>query len=169
MNNEAILQQTCVAMIRTLYPDLVLNLSLNGISLNGLSTAQKAQVIAQAKREGMETGIQDLSIYLPDGVVLNLEFKRPKGGVQSPDQQLIESKLKALGHNYYLVRSVEEVFELISEHTSLTFRWDQFIKLTELNLPNDDKVLTSQFLHWTKGTELSIVIDKLKELYDIFS
>ena len=61
MSSESILQQTCVSMIRTLYPDLVLNLSLNGISLNGLSSLQKAQIIAQAKREGMETGIQDLS------------------------------------------------------------------------------------------------------------
>lgn len=164
MNSESILQQTCVSMIRTLYPDLVLNLSLNGISLNGLSSLQKAQVIAQAKREGMETGIQDLSVYLPDGVVLNLEFKRPKGGVQSTDQQLIESKLKALGHNYYLVRSVEEVFELISNSTLPDFRYKQ---LDSLLIPNDNRVLTEQFLHWSKGSELSVVRCKLKELYNI--
>ena len=165
MNSELILQQTCVSMIRTLYPDLVLNLSLNGISLNGLSSLQKAQIIAQAKREGMETGIQDLSVYLPDGVVLNLEFKRPKGGVQSTDQQLIESKLKALGHNYYLVRSVEEVFELIANNTLSEFRYKQ---LDSLSIPNDTKVLTEQFLHWPKGTSLSTVDNKLKELYSIF-
>ena len=165
MNSELILQQTCVSMIRTLYPDLVLNLSLNGISLNGLSSLQKAQIIAQAKREGMETGIQDLSVYLPDGVVLNLEFKRPKGGVQSTDQQLIESKLKALGHNYYLVRSVEEVFELIANNTLPEFRYKQ---LDSLSIPNDTKVLTEQFLHWPKGTSLSTVDNKLKELYSIF-
>lgn len=164
-NSESILQQTCVSMIRTLYPDLVLNLSLNGISLNGLSSTQKAQVITQAKREGMETGIQDLSVYLPDGVVLNLEFKRPKGGVQSTDQQLIESKLKALGHNYYLVRSVEKVFELIANSILPDFRYKQFDKLS---IPNDTKVLTEQFLHWSKGTSLSIVDNKLKELYGIF-
>lgn len=165
MSSESILQQTCVSMIRTLYPDLVLNLSLNGISLNGLSSLQKAQVIAQAKREGMETGIQDLSVYLPDGVVLNLEFKRPKGGVQSTDQQLIESKLRYLGHNYYLVRSVEEVFELIANNTLPDFRYKQ---LDSLSIPNDTKVLTEQFLHWPKGTSLSTVDNKLKELYSIF-
>ena len=104
MSTEAILQQTFVHMFRTLYPDLILNLSLNGISLNGLSALNKAQVIAQAKREGMETGIQDLTIYLPEGKVLNLEFKRPNGGVQSEDQKKVEAKLLALGHNYYLVR-----------------------------------------------------------------
>ena len=165
MNSESILQQTCVSMIRTLYPDLVINLSLNGISLKGLSSLQKAQVIAQAKREGMETGIQDLSVYLPDGVVLNLEFKRPKGGVQSTDQQLIESKLKALGHNYYLVRSIEEVFKLIANNTLPDFRYKQ---LDSLSIPNDNKALTEQFLHWSKGTLLSTVDNKLKELYSIF-
>lgn len=165
MNSESILQQTCVSMLRTLYPDLVLNLSLNGISLNGLSATQKAQVIAQAKREGMEVGIMDLSVYLPEAQILNLEFKRPKGGVQSTDQQLIESKLKALGHNYYLVRSVEEVFKLIANNTLPDFRYKQ---LDSLLIPNDNKVLTSQFLHWSKGTLFSTVDNKLKELYGIF-
>ena len=165
MNSESILQQTCVSMLRTLYPDLVLNLSLNGISLNGLSATQKAQVIAQAKREGMEVGIMDLSIYLPEAQILNLEFKRPKGGVQSTDQQLIESKLKALGHNYYLVRSVEEVFELIANNTLPDFRYKQ---LDSLLIPNDTKVLTEQFLHWPKGTLFSTVDNKLKKLYGIF-
>ena len=122
MSTEAILQQTFVHMFRTLYPDLILNLSLNGISLNGLSALNKAQVIAQAKREGMETGIQDLTIYLPEGKVLNLEFKRPNGGVQSEDQKKVEAKLLALGHNYQLVRSIEQVFDLISLTTSVEFR-----------------------------------------------
>lgn len=161
-NSEQILQQTTVAMIRTLYPTLVLNLSLNGISLDGLSATQRAQLIRQAKLEGMEPGIQDLTIYLPDSKVLNLEFKRPNGGVQSPDQKLIESKLKALGHKYHLVRSIEEVFELIVEHTPPDFRYVQFDKLS---IPNDTKVLTKQFLHWSKGTSLELVETQLKKLY----
>lgn len=163
-NSESILQQTCVSMLRTLYPDLVLNLSLNGISLNGLSATQKAQLIAQAKRQGMENGIQDLTIYLPEGKVLNLEFKRPNGGVQSPDQKLIESKLKALGHNYHLVRSIEEVFELISLNTLADFRHTQF---GNLEIPNDGNILTDQFLHWPNDTALIEVQTKLKELYHI--
>ena len=113
MSTEAILQQTFVHMFRTLYPDLILNLSLNGISLNGLSALNKAQVIAQAKREGMETGIQDLTIYLPEGKVLNLEFKRPNGGVQSEDQKKVEAKLLALGHNYHLVRLLNKYLNLL--------------------------------------------------------
>ena len=164
MNSESILQQTTVAMIRALYPSLVLNLSLNGISLNGLPIEQRSKLITQAKREGLEPGIQDLSIYLPNGQILNLEFKRPKGGVQSDEQKAIQTKLNALGHNYYLVRSFEEVFKLIAENTLKEFRNSQFYNLA---IPSDTEVLTSQFLHWSKGTELSIVINRLKELYGI--
>jgi len=66
-SNESILQMTAVSMLRILYPSLLLNLSLNGISLAGLSPKQKSQLIMQAKREGLTTGIPDLLIYLPNG------------------------------------------------------------------------------------------------------
>lgn len=164
MSSESILQQTTVAMLRTLYPALVLNLSLNGISLNGLSATQRAQLIRQAKLEGMEPGIQDLTIYLPDSKVLNLEFKRPKGGVQSADQQTIESKLRILGHNYYLVRTPEEIFELIAQYTTIAFRQEQF---NSLLIISNNGFLTKPFLHWTAGTTISTILAKLKELYQL--
>lgn len=164
MSSESILQQTTVAMLRTLYPALVLNLSLNGISLNGLSVTQRAQLIRQAKLEGMEPGIQDLTIYLPDSKVLNLEFKRPKGGVQSADQQTIEAKLRILGHNYYLVRTPEEIFELIAQHTTIAFRQEQFNSLLVIS---NNGFLTKPFLHWTAGTPIPIILAKLKELYQL--
>lgn len=163
-SSEQILQQTTVAMIRALYPTLVLNLSLNGISLDGLSATQRAQLIRQAKLEGMETGIHDLTIYLPDSKVLNLEFKRPNGGVQSPDQKLIESKLIELNHNYYLVRSAKEVFDLIAEHTANEFRYKQFDSLLILS---NRGLLIKPFLHWPVGTSVFNIIEQLKELYHI--
>jgi hypothetical protein len=126
---------TTVAMLRELYPDLVMNLSLNGISLNGLTQIQKYQLIEQAKKEGMETGIQDLSIYLPGAQVLNLEFKRPKGGKQSPDQVAIQSKLEAMGHNYHLIRDSYEVFHLIAKLTTDEYRVAAFKQL-------DDTIIT---------------------------
>lgn len=163
-NSESLLQQTTVAMIRKLYPALVLNLSLNGISLDGLSATQRAQLIRQAKLEGMETGIQDLTIYLPDGVVLNLEFKRPKGGVQSDDQKLIESKLHDLGHNYHIVRSTNDVFDLIARYTLPSFRCTQFESLV---IPTVNDCLSEWFLHWSKGTSFELVKERLKCLYYI--
>ena len=163
-NSESLLQQTTVAMLRVLYPSLVLNLSLNGISLKGLSPTQRAQLIRQAKLEGMETGIQDLTIYLPNAVVLNLEFKRPKGGIQSDDQKLIEGKLQALGHTYELVRSTQEVFALIAEYIDPAFRRRQF---SSLIIPIKNDSLYEQFLHWPKGTKLELVEQSLKQLYYI--
>ena len=164
MSTEAILQQTFVHMFRTLYPDLILNLSLNGISLNGLSTLNKAQVISQAKREGMETGIQDLTIYLPEGKVLNLEFKRPNGGVQSEDQKKVEAKLLALGHNYHLVRTPYKVFDLIAQYTEPSYR---DFALRNIVIPSDSTKLTEQFLYFPKGTELAEVHRLLRSLYHI--
>ena len=163
-SSESTLQQTAVKMIRTFYPSLVLNLSLNGISLDGLSATQRAQLIRQAKLEGMETGIQDLTIYLPDSQVLNLEFKRPNGGTQSPDQKRIESKLISLGHNYELVRSAKEVFALIAEYTDPGFRRRQS---TTLTIPVKDDFLSESFMHWPKGTSIHVVNQQLKELYHI--
>ena len=163
-NSESILQMTAVSILRTLYPSLLLNLSLNGISLAGLSPKQKSQLIAQAKREGMQTGIPDLLIYLPEGKVLNLEFKRHNGGVQSPDQVAVQQQLTNLGHNYYLVRRTDEVFAAIAKHTTQVFRTDQ---LKSLVIPQSSGITTEQFLHWPTGTDISIITDELMKLYHI--
>jgi hypothetical protein len=125
-NLESVSQQTLVAMLRAMYPDLVINLSLNGISLTGLSPQQKAQLIREQKLQGFTNGIMDLVIYLPNAQVLNLELKRPKGGSQSTDQLVIQAKLEALGHNYFLIRDIYDVFKLIAERTSIEFRRWQY-------------------------------------------
>lgn len=163
-NSESLLQQTTVRMIREFYPTLVLNLSLNGISLNGLSVTQRAQLIHQAKLEGMETGIQDLTIYLPEGQVLNLEFKRPKGGAQSPDQKDIESKLKQLGHTYYLVRTPDEVFDLIAKYTTTVFRKTQFDQALLRFANGIDNPIILHFSKFGEGINVNQVLTKLYNL-----
>ena len=163
MSTEAILQQTAVQMVRILYPDVLLSLSLSGIKLNG-SYVENAKTIKALVPQGFERGLPDLTIYLPEGKVLNLEFKRPNGGVQSEDQKKVEAKLVALGHNYYLVRSVEHIFELIANNTLPDFRYKQF---DNLSIPSDGNTLTDKFLYWPKCTMLSEVHSKLKELYHI--
>ena len=161
--SEAIIQQTAVQMVRILYPDVLLSLSLSGIKLNG-SYIENAKTIKALVPQGFERGLPDLTIYLPEGKVLNLEFKRPNGGVQSEDQKKVEAKLLALGHNYYLVRSVEHIFELIANNTLPDFRYKQF---DNLSIPSDGNTLTDKFLYWPKCTLLSEVHSKLKELYHI--
>ena len=161
--SEAIIQQTAVQMVRILYPDVLLSLSLSGIKLNG-SYIENAKTIKALVPQGFERGLPDLTIYLPEGKVLNLEFKRPNGGVQSEDQKKVEAKLEALGHNYYLVRSVEHIFELIANNTLPDFRYKQF---DNLSIPSDGNTLTDKFLYWPKCTMLSEVHSKLKGLYHI--
>ena len=163
MSTEAILQMTAVQMVRILYPDVLLSLSLSGIKLNG-SYIENAKTIKALVPQGFERGLPDLTIYLPEGKVLNLEFKRPNGGVQSEDQKKVEAKLVALGHNYYLVRSVEHIFELIANNTLPDFRYKQF---DNLSIPSDGNTLTDKFLYWPKCTMLSEVHSKLKGLYHI--
>ena len=161
--SESLIQSTTVSMLNLLYPDFVLNLSLNGISLAGLNARDKAQLIRQAKLEGLQTGVQDLSIYLPDSIVLNLEFKT-NIGKQSPEQVLIQSKLTKLGHNYHLVRTPYEVFDLIAQYTGSSYRVFAFRNLA---IPSDSTKLTEQFLHFPKGTELAEVHRLLRNLYHI--
>ena len=161
--SESLIQSTTVSMLNLLYPDFVLNLSLNGISLAGLNARDKAQLIRQAKLEGLQNGVQDLSIYLPESIVLNLEFKT-NIGKQSSEQVLIQSKLTKLGHNYHLVRTPYEVFDLIAQYTELTYRVQC---MSELAIPSDSTKLTEQFLHFPKGTELAEVHRLLRSLYAI--
>lgn len=161
--SESLIQSTTVSMLNLLYPEFVLNLSLNGISLAGLNARDKAQLIRQAKLEGLQTGVQDLSIYLPDSIVLNLEFKTDIGK-QSTDQVLIQSKLTKLGHNYHLVRTPYEVFDLIAQYTESKYRQYWF---DQINLSYYQGRITEQFLHFPKGTELAEVHRLLRSLYHI--
>jgi len=124
-NLESVLQATTVSMLRVMYPNLVISLSMSGVSLNG-SARQNAQTMQALSAQGFVKGLPDLVLYLPESKILNLEFKRPSGGIQSADQIAIQAKLTALGHNYHLVRSYEQVFQLITEHTTTEFREEQF-------------------------------------------
>ena len=163
MQSEAVIQSTFVSLFRTLYPKFVLNLSLNGISLDGLNPSQRAKLIADCKRQGMENGVPDLLVYLPSGKVLNLEFKTTKGK-QSPDQATMQSKLKSLDHTYYLVRDIYEPFKLIAEHT---IHADRLAAFESLQIPSTDSILTEQFLHYPVGAPKSQVLQELCKLYHI--
>ncbi len=145
MESEKTLQQTTISILRTLYPDIVINLSLNGISLSGLSGQQRAQLIRECKNQGMESGTPDLLLYLPEGKILNLEFKRSTGK-QSSEQLSIEQRLLTLGHNYHLVYSYEQVFQLIASNTTLEFRKWQYGMFT--NSPAFKLFPQSEYLYY---------------------
>ena len=160
--SEAILQQTLVSILKTLYPDYVINLSLSGISLNG-SAKDNAQTMYSMVQQGFSRGMVDLLLYLPNGKVLNLELKTDKGK-QSPDQIDVQQRLTKLGHNYYVIRTVYEAFKAISEHTELSDRFEQRNKLV---IHHNGLHITKPFLHFATGTSLEIVQDTLRNLYHL--
>lgn len=67
-----------------------------------------------SKQTGMVEGISDLIIHLSGGRCVMVEVKTGTGG-QSKAQKKIEAKIKALGGNYILVRSLEDFKEQIKK------------------------------------------------------
>ena len=160
--SEAILQQTLVSMLKQLYPDYVINLSLSGISLNG-SAKENAQTMYSMIQQGFERGMPDLLLYLPNGKVLNMELKTDKGK-QSADQVDVQNRLTKLGHNYYIIRTVYEAFNAIAEHTELSDRFEQRNKLV---IHHNGLHIIKPFLHFTVGASLEVVQTTLKSLYHL--
>ena len=158
--SESTLQITLISMLRTLYSDYVINLSLNGISIP-TDIKTKTLIINQMKKEGMEKGMPDLLLYLPNGKVLNMELKTDKGK-QSADQVDVQNRLTKLGHNYYVIRTVYEAFKAIAEHTELSDRQLQF---NQLNIQHNDLYITKPFMHFATGASLEVVQDALRNLY----
>lgn len=159
---ESTLQITLISMLRLLYPDYVINLSLNGISIPG-DIKTKTLIINQMKKEGMENGMPDLLLYLPNGKVLNMELKTDKGK-QSPDQVDVQNRLTKLGHNYYIIRTVYEAFKAIAEHTEI---YDRQLQFNQLNISHNELYITKPFLHFATGTGLEVVQDTLRNLYHL--
>ena len=160
--SEAILQQTLVSILKTLYPDYVINLSLSGISLNG-SAKDNAQTMYSMVQQGFSRGMPDLLLYLPNGKVLNMELKTDKGK-QSADQVDVQNRLTKLGHNYYVIRTVYEAFNAIAKHTEV---YDRTFAYANLAISHNDLYITKPFLHFATGTNLEVVQDTLRNLYHL--
>lgn len=58
-------------------------------------------------------GTADIVIFLPESLPIWIECKRAKGGKQKEIQLQFEGEVRELGHSYYLVRSLEDVLEVI--------------------------------------------------------
>ena len=61
---------------------------------------------------GLLPGAPDLVVALPNGRVLWLEVKAPKG-VLSDNQVLVHERLGEIGHTVYVVRSIDDVKEIL--------------------------------------------------------
>ena len=69
-----------------------------------------AMAVNFSKQTGMVEGVSDLIIHMPNGRCVMVEVKNSDND-QSPKQKKIEAKIKALGGNYILVRSLEDFKE----------------------------------------------------------
>lgn len=121
--SEELLQQVIVEQFRHFYKNLIIVSSMNGVNLSQLKPTQRAIIVKNMKLQGFVKGFSDLEVILPKGKVLYVELKRPDGkGVQSQDQKNVESKLKTLGHSYFLINSIEGFFKVVNDHLDLEYR-----------------------------------------------
>jgi hypothetical protein len=67
--------------------------------------------MARMKAMGLRSGVSDLVLVLPGRVVF-LEVKEA-GGVQSEAQKRFQEKVEALGHQYFLVKSLEDLQKVV--------------------------------------------------------
>lgn len=96
------LQVLCVRWFRNTYPNYII------FSTNNECTRGKQYW----KDSGMLDGVSDLVIVIPNKIIW-IELKSDIGR-QRPDQKHFEDKIKGLGFEYYIVRSLEEFKKIIS-------------------------------------------------------
>ena len=66
---------------------------------------------------GQMAGVSDLILLLPKGKVYFIELKNPNGkGKQSPSQREFEDNVRALGHEYLIWDSWQQVKQFINAH-----------------------------------------------------
>jgi hypothetical protein len=64
------------------------------------------------KATGLLKGASDLVVILPNGKLMFVELKQPKG-IQSIDQKDFENRVKILGFEYHIIKSLDEFIILI--------------------------------------------------------
>lgn len=67
----------------------------------------------QMKARGVVAGVSDL-VYLAENRTIYIELK-VEGGVQSNEQKEFEQQCKATGHEYHIVKSLEQFLQVIGK------------------------------------------------------
>src|SRR5690606_21894851 len=89
-------------------PELLgsLEYKLKGNSILNIIRQVASIVLRKLINTGLLKGVSDLVVVLPQKVIF-VELKQPKG-VQSKFQKVFQNRVEKLGHEYYIVRSLEE-------------------------------------------------------------
>lgn len=101
-------------------PNEIAMMIRGALKSTGISQKTIDQIIAvliqRLKNTGMKPGVSDTVVMLPNGKTIFVEFKTATG-VQSEKQKEFEENCKAGGHEYYLVRSLDEFKKIIYDKT----------------------------------------------------
>jgi hypothetical protein len=82
-------------------------------------SARHIIIAKKLKAEGVKSGVADIFICLGNEKFhgLFIEVKAPKG-YQSPNQKEFEIRVKKLGYEYKIVRSVDDLIQVLKEYES---------------------------------------------------
>lgn len=108
IDREGPIHRSILAYLRLVFPRAVIHHSANEIGLSGDKIMRQ---IAAAKRNGMVKGFPDLIVLSSQGVML-FEVKA-EGNYADKDQRELHERLRELGYRVGIVRSIEDVRELI--------------------------------------------------------
>lgn len=72
-----------------------------------------AVISQKMKNMGLRSGVSDMIVTLPSCRTLFIEFKTPEGR-QSPNQVEFQQTVESTGHQYHVVRSLEQFKEIIT-------------------------------------------------------
>lgn len=108
-HEESKIQKICVRWFRLQYPEFIIH-----HSSNHKITKQQG---ANDKLLGYTAGYPDLTIIIPNKVLF-IEVKAPTGK-QSDKQKEIETRLKKLNHDYFIVKSFNEFMEIVTNFAQL--------------------------------------------------
>lgn len=101
---ESQIQQAAVTWFRLQYPNLLIASVPNG----GFRNVREAAIM---RKEGVLAGFSDL-VVIAERNVLFVEMKTPQGRL-SHAQTLFKNKVKALGFDYVVCRSLEQFVQSV--------------------------------------------------------
>ncbi len=124
--DESSVQRQCVAFLRVLERQGRLSFMAipNGAALRG-NKEERARHMTGLKMLGLRPGAPDIVIILPNKRAAWAELKRPKGGRLSEDQKEWRDLLQALGHDWRLVRSLDDMKDYVNFLTGIDRAPDQ--------------------------------------------
>ena len=115
---EHTLQAQLVSYMKTCCPDVIVSASLNG-ELSGMARNVSEGMfygwIAKLKARGMLSGYADLVLHWKPVKSCFIEVKRPDGGSENAAQINIRERLEEMGFSCYVIRSIEELKEIIKK------------------------------------------------------